>query len=79
MIILASLIILSIPMQGNTQTTETETKESIDSFAEALIKITKEAEETPDMVTNAPQTTSVKRLNDAYAARNLDISWYKKG
>ncbi len=59
--------------------TETETKESIDSFAEALIKITKEAEETPDMVTNAPQTTSVKRLNDAYAARNLDISWYKKG
>lgn len=58
--------------------TETESKESIDAFAETLIKITKEAEETPELVTSAPLTTPVKRLNDAHAARNLDISWYKK-
>ncbi len=58
--------------------TETETKESIDEFAEAMINIAKEAESNPDVLLSAPNSTPVKRLNDAHAARNLDITWYKK-
>jgi glycine dehydrogenase subunit 2 len=58
------------------ETTETETKESIDSFAEALLKISEEVKSTPDIVLNAPASTPVKRLDDALAARNLNISWF---
>lgn len=49
--------------------TDTETKETIDSFAEVLINISKEAEQTPEKVLNAPYTTSVKRLDEVRAAR----------
>ncbi|MFP4369889.1 MAG: aminomethyl-transferring glycine dehydrogenase subunit GcvPB [Candidatus Kapaibacterium sp.] len=55
--------------------TETESKENIDEFAEAMLSIAKEAEENPDIVTSAPNNTPLKRLNEALAARNLDISW----
>jgi glycine dehydrogenase subunit 2 len=58
--------------------TETETKESLDSFADAMLSIAKEAKETPNLATGAPLNAPVKRLNDALAARNLDITWTKK-
>lgn len=60
------------------ETTETETKESIDKFAETLIKIAKEAETQPELVLNAPSATPVKRLDDALAARDLNISWFSR-
>ncbi|MFC2130317.1 aminomethyl-transferring glycine dehydrogenase subunit GcvPB [Bacteroidota bacterium] len=53
--------------------TETETLESLDAFADTLIRIAKEAESDPDLVVNSPIKTPVKRLDDALAARNLDI------
>ena len=55
--------------------TETETKESLEEFAQALIAIDKEIDENPELVKNAPHTTPVKRINDAYAARNLNVCW----
>lgn len=55
--------------------TETETKESLEEFAQALIAIDKEIDENPELVKSAPHTTPVKRINDAYAARNLNVNW----
>jgi len=49
--------------------TDTEAKETIDAFAEALIAITKEATKNPEVVKEAPHTTSVRRLDETAAAR----------
>jgi len=56
--------------------TETETIENLDSLADSMIAIAKEAKEIPESVINSPLTTPVRRLDDALAARNLNISWY---
>ncbi len=55
--------------------TETETVETLDAFADALIAIAKEARETPDLVTGAPQTAPVRRLDEATAARQPNLRW----
>jgi glycine dehydrogenase subunit 2 len=55
--------------------TETETKESLEAFANALIAIDKEIDENPEFVAASPHTTKVKRINDAYAARNLNVNF----
>src|SRR5207253_8342887 len=49
--------------------TETESKETLDAFAEALLQAAKEAEEDPDLLHVAPVTTPVRRLDEARAAR----------
>lgn len=49
--------------------TETESKETLDAFIEAMIQIAKEAEENPEIVQEAPHTTVVKRLDETMAAR----------
>ncbi len=53
--------------------TETESKETLDLFAEALLSIAREAETTPEVVLAAPVTTPVKRLDEAMASRQLNI------
>ncbi len=58
--------------------TETESTERLESLANALNDIAEEAKSNPELVTNAPLTTPVKRLNDAMAARNLNIRWTEK-
>ncbi|MCD6117904.1 aminomethyl-transferring glycine dehydrogenase subunit GcvPB [bacterium] len=55
--------------------TETESKESLDAFIDAMIRIAKEAEENPEIVTSAPKTTPVSRLDEGLAARNLNIKY----
>ena len=55
--------------------TETESKETMDSFVDAMIKIKKEAEENPELVKTAPHTTPVTRLDNVKAARQPDIKW----
>ncbi|RKZ00261.1 MAG: aminomethyl-transferring glycine dehydrogenase subunit GcvPB [Candidatus Hydrothermota bacterium] len=55
--------------------TETETKETLEAFADALLKIAQEAKENPELLHEAPHNTPVRRLNDAYAAKNLDVRW----
>jgi glycine dehydrogenase subunit 2 len=49
--------------------TETETKESLDAFAEAVQQILAEGEENPDLAKNAPYTTPVRRLDEVKATR----------
>jgi glycine dehydrogenase subunit 2 len=49
--------------------TETETKETLDQFAEIVAEILREAREDPEIARNAPYTTPVRRLDEAGAAR----------
>jgi glycine dehydrogenase subunit 2 len=55
--------------------TETESQEVLDSFIEAMIEIAKESEENPDMVKTAPHDTPIRRIDDTYAARNLNLRY----
>lgn len=57
--------------------TETESKETLDSFIEAMIQIAREAEENPEVVQEAPHTTVIKRLDETLAARK-PVLRYKK-
>jgi glycine dehydrogenase subunit 2 len=57
--------------------TETESKEMLDYFADALIQIDREIDENPDMILGAPHTTPVKRLDEVGAARNLNINYFE--
>ena len=50
--------------------TETETKETLDRFAEIVAEILREAREDPEMARHAPYTTPVRRLDEAAAARH---------
>jgi glycine dehydrogenase subunit 2 len=49
--------------------TETETRETLDAFAEAVAAILAEAREDPEVARNAPYTTPVRRLDEARAAK----------
>ena len=55
--------------------TETESKEDLDGFIEAMVKIQQEAEHEPETVTTAPHSMPVKRLDEVRAAKQLDLSW----
>lgn len=58
--------------------TETESKEVLDGFINALISIAKEAEENPELVKSAPHTTLVKRLDEVKAAMKPILKWSAK-
>ena len=49
--------------------TETETKESLDAFADAIEEILAEAETDPEIAKNAPYSTPVRRLDEVRATR----------
>ncbi|HEY8637842.1 MAG TPA: aminomethyl-transferring glycine dehydrogenase subunit GcvPB [Solirubrobacteraceae bacterium] len=49
--------------------TETETKETLDAFADAIAAILREAAEDPEIARNAPYGTPVRRLDEAAAAK----------
>jgi glycine dehydrogenase subunit 2 len=55
--------------------TETESVETLDAFADALIEIADEAHRDPATVTSAPHTAPVKRLDEAAAARQPNLRW----
>jgi glycine dehydrogenase subunit 2 len=50
--------------------TETETKETLDGFAEAIAEILREAAEDPEIALGAPYTTPVRRLDEVGAAKH---------
>ncbi|MBK5968277.1 aminomethyl-transferring glycine dehydrogenase subunit GcvPB [Thiorhodovibrio litoralis] len=58
--------------------TETESKEALDAFVEAMIAIRAEAATNPDMLRTAPHSLPVKRLDDVRAARHLDLAYKGK-
>lgn len=55
--------------------TETENKDTLDEFAEAMIRIAKEAEENPEILHTAPLQTPVSRLDETLAARKPILRW----
>jgi glycine dehydrogenase subunit 2 len=55
--------------------TETESKQELDGFIDAMCKILDEANSSPETVTGAPHTMPVKRLDDVKAAKELDLVW----
>src|SRR5690554_11614 len=55
--------------------TETETKETLDEFVDAMAKILAEAKENPELVKGAPYSQPVRRLDDVRAARELNLVW----
>ncbi|WP_085993580.1 aminomethyl-transferring glycine dehydrogenase subunit GcvPB [Oceanobacillus senegalensis] len=57
--------------------TETESKETMDAFADAMIQIAKEVEENPGIVLDAPHTTIVGRLDEVQAARKPVVRYTK--
>ncbi len=56
--------------------TETETLETLEAFANALLAIADEAENSPELVLNAPTQTPVKRLDEAQASRKLNVCFF---
>ena len=55
--------------------TETESKETLDAFAAAMVRAAGEAQTEPDRLHAAPTTTPVGRLDEARAARHLVLHW----
>jgi glycine dehydrogenase subunit 2 len=55
--------------------TETESKETLDAFCEAMIAICGEAVSNPDVLHDAPTTQIVGRLDETKAVKDLDVRW----
>ena len=68
---------LVVPGALMIEPTETETRETLDEFVAAMLAILKEAQETPDLVKQAPHNTVVGRLDEARAARQPRLRWTK--
>ncbi|MDX1569867.1 MAG: aminomethyl-transferring glycine dehydrogenase subunit GcvPB [Xanthomonadales bacterium] len=70
---------LLVPECQLIEPTETESKEVLDAFVEAMIAIREKASEDPDYSDGAPYTQPVRRLDEVSAARNLDLRWTPEG
>lgn len=66
---------LVIPGAMMIEPTETESKETLDEFAEALLSIAEEAQKDPTLVKSAPQKTALRRLDETRAARQPRLRW----
>lgn len=55
--------------------TESASKAELDAFIDAMLSIAREVEEDPQIVTSAPHTTRVTRLDEATAARKPVLRW----
>jgi glycine dehydrogenase subunit 2 len=59
--------------------TETESKETLDAFCDAMIRIAEEAASHPEALSEAPVTTPVRRLDQTLAARQPNLRWTPGG
>jgi glycine dehydrogenase subunit 2 len=55
--------------------TETESKDTLDAFCDAMIQIAQEAASNPGVIHDAPVTTAVRRLDQTKAAREPNLRW----
>ena len=55
--------------------TETEAKETLDAFCDAMLAIAREAAEEPELLKNAPQSRPVGRLDEVRAAKQLIVKY----
>ncbi|HAH86567.1 MAG TPA: aminomethyl-transferring glycine dehydrogenase subunit GcvPB, partial [Armatimonadetes bacterium] len=70
---------LIVPEALMIEPTETESQETLDAFADAMLAIARESEEDPELVHSAPHDTPLYRLDEAAAARNLELKWTSPG
>jgi glycine dehydrogenase subunit 2 len=57
--------------------TETESKETLDEFCDAMQAIAREAQKNPELLKEAPTLTRVRRLDETAAARKPRLRWEK--
>lgn len=55
--------------------TETENKQTLDEFAEVMLKIADEIEKSPEIALKSPQKASVKKIDETLAARQPDLRY----
>lgn len=66
---------LIVPEALMIEPTETESKETLDNFAEILSKINEEIKTNPEFVRSAPHNTPVAKIDEAMAARKLNLCY----
>jgi len=66
---------INIPEAMMIEPTESETKETLDNFARALLDIDKQIDDDLEGLKDAPLSTHVKRLDETKANRELDLRW----
>ena len=66
---------LMVPECFLIEPTETESKEQLDAFVDAMVKIREEAQTDPDKLKSSPHMQTVGRLDEVRAARELDLTW----
>jgi glycine dehydrogenase subunit 2 len=66
---------LIVPEALMIEPTETESLETLDGFAEAMLKIAEEAHTDPDLLHKAPQNAPLRRLDEVQAAREKILRW----
>ncbi len=66
---------LNVPEALMIEPTETESRETLDRFIEAMISLADLADRDPDALRAAPVTTPVGRLDEVAAARRMDLRW----
>jgi len=70
---------LTVPEALMIEPTETESRQTLDAFVEAMIEIARLAETEPEALTGAPRTTPVGRLDEVAAARRPDLACLEDG
>ena len=66
---------LTVPEALMVEPTETESKETLDAFVDAVERIWEEVQTDPDLVRHAPHETPVGRLDEVRAARHPKLKW----
>jgi glycine dehydrogenase subunit 2 len=66
---------LIVPEALMIEPTETESKQTLDEFLEAMIQIARECKEDPEVVRSAPHNTVVSRLDETAAVKHLDLRY----
>jgi glycine dehydrogenase subunit 2 len=64
-----------VPEALMVEPTETEAKETLDEFAEAMLAIARDAEERPEVLKEAPRSTVVGRLDEVKAAKRAIVRY----
>ncbi len=66
---------LVVPEALMIEPTETESRETLEAFARAMLRIAKEAKTEPETLRKAPHTTPVRRLDEVKAAKEPVVRW----
>jgi glycine dehydrogenase subunit 2 len=66
---------LIVPEALMIEPTETETKETLDAFADAMLAIAREAAEQPELLKEAPHNRPVRRLDEVKAAKRAIVRY----